>query len=278
MIALFSGKLCFCPLGFKYSKCVCSDWWKHSVQQALLEYFRVSVGQRDAEMKMLLPQKGFSAGMDGRCKHKLCNLWLPRQAKRAECPYPEALGLQMPLSASLNPPNEHSVKVRQCVYWTTTTYRQSLQPQILPNTSSRWLCQCPILPEWEVPQNIYRRERSLGRDPIEMISEVDFERPQRKCTPGRKDELCFRGQHRRRENLQGLVLQHGWERVIIWREREIRTHRGRAMHSMPKFWTWSVNRRETSNSFNYLISKKECFGGSVGTVLKEGEGQIKASG
>lgn len=184
----------------------------------------------------------------------------------------------MPPSASLNPPNKRLVKVSQCVYWATTTYRQLFQPQIPPNTSSRWLRQCPILPEWEVPQNIYRRERSLRRDPIEMISEVDFERPQRNFTPGRKDQLCFRGQHRYRENLQGLVLQPGWERVIIWRDKEIRTHRGRAMHSMSKSWTWSVSRRETSSSFNYLISKKECFGGSVGTVLKEEEGQIRASG
>lgn len=186
MIALFSGKLCICPLGFKYSKYVCSDWWKHSVQQALLEYFRVSVSQRAAEMKMLLPQRGVNAGMDGRCKHKLCNLWLPSWVKRAQCLHPEASGLQMPPSASLNPPNECSVKVSQCVYRATTTYRQLLQPPIPPNTSSRWLPQPPILPEWEVPQNIYRRERSLGRDPIEMISEVNFERPQRKCTPGRR--------------------------------------------------------------------------------------------
>lgn len=120
--------------------------------------------------------------------------------------------------------------------------------------------------------------KSLGRDPIEMISEVDFQRPQRKCMPGRRISGALEDAHRCRETLQGLGLQHGWVRVISCRDKEIRTHSERAMPSVPKFWKWSVSRREPSSGFIYLISKKECFGGSVGTVLKEEEGQIKASG
>lgn len=36
---------------------------------------------------------------------------------------------------------------------------------------------------------------------MEIISELDFEGPRRKCIPGRKDHLCFRVQHRDGERI-----------------------------------------------------------------------------